>query len=79
MKHAGVIAVKTAVFGIEIGDLEGELWHGDLALRWQTWEKVGLSAGYNYFSLDFGVGDADFRGLFDYDYSGPFLGVNVSF
>ncbi len=66
-------------FGIEIGDIEGGLSHADLALRWQTWQKVGLSVGYNYFELDFEQGDADFKGLFDYSYKGPFLGVDVAF
>lgn len=73
------VSVLGEWFGIEIDDLSGQLWHADLALNWQTWQNVGLSLGYNYFTLDFGLGDADFRGLFDYSYQGPFLGLNVSF
>lgn len=73
------LAVMGEWFGIELGDIEGALWHGDLALHWQAWERFGLAIGFNYFELDFGLGDADFRGLFDYRYMGPFLGVDISF
>ncbi len=66
-------------FGIELGGIEGDIWHADAAVVWQTWEQVGFSLGYNLFKLDVGVGDADFRGLFDYTYEGPFLGAEFRF
>ena len=66
-------------FGIELGEFEGDIWHADASVVWHTWEHVGFSLGYNYFKLDYGVGNADFRGLFDYTYHGPFLGVEFAF
>ena len=66
-------------FGIEVGDATGEIWHLDATLQWHTWENVSLELGYNYFDLDFDEGDADFRGLFNYTYQGPFLGVAIAF
>ena len=66
-------------FGIEVGDATGEIWHLDATLQWHTWENVSLELGYNYFDLDFDEGDADFRGLFNYTYQGPFLGVEIAF
>ena len=66
-------------FGIEIGDASGELWHADVTLQWHAWRYVSIEIGYNYFDLDFDEGDADFRGLYNYTYEGPFLGVSASF
>ena len=66
-------------FDFDFVGLDGALWHADAAVVWHTWEQVGFSIGYNFFKLDFGVGDADFRGLFDYTYQGPFLGVEIGF
>ena len=66
-------------FDLDFVGLEGEIWHADAAVVWHTWEQVGFSLGYNYFKIDVGVGDADFRGLFDYTYQGPFLGVEFGF
>ncbi len=66
-------------FGIEVGDVSGEIWHVDATLQWHTWENVSLELGYNYFDLDFDEGDADFRGLFNYTYQGPFLGIAIAF
>lgn len=66
-------------FGIELDQAEGELVHGDATLLWQTWENVALGVGYNFFEIDFKDGEADFKGLFDYNYQGPFLGVEFVF
>ena len=66
-------------FGIDVGDVSGEIWHADVTLQWHAWKQVSLEVGYNYFDLDFDEGDADFRGLFNYTYQGPFLGMAVAF
>ena len=66
-------------FDLDFVGLDGEIWHADAAVVWHAWDQVGFSLGYNYFKVDFRIGDADFRGLFDYTYQGPFVGVEFAF
>ena len=66
-------------FGIDLGGIEGEIWHADAAVAWQVLEHVGFNLGYNFFKLDVSAGDADFKGLFNYTYKGPFLGAEFRF
>lgn len=66
-------------FGVEIGEVSGELWHADATLQWHAWKNVIIELGYNAFDLDVDEGDADFRGLYNYTYHGPFLGLALTF
>lgn len=66
-------------FGLEVGEIGGEIWHIDAGVAWEISKHLSLDLGYNFFDVVFGAGDADFLGLFNYTYKGPFLGVAFQF
>ena len=61
------------------GKFEGRILALDAGVRWQTWENVGFSAGFRSFDVEADVEDTDIKGSVDYDYNGPFFGINAYF
>ena len=66
-------------FGIEIGELEGDLRTFKGGVIWDVWQSSSLFFAWNYFELDISVGDSDFKGLFNWNYSGPVIGFSYGF
>ncbi len=66
-------------FGIEFGEYKGDLLSATAAVEWRGWEKVGLALAWNYFEVDFEAGDSDFKGFFNWQYTGPMFAVKYDF
>ncbi len=66
-------------FGIELDELEGSLISAAAVLEWAAWNKVSLALAWNYFELDVKVGDTDFSGKFNWQYTGPVFLLKYSF
>jgi hypothetical protein len=61
-----------------IGDYDGTMWNTNLGVNFQPWRHVGFDLSYQYFNIDLKVDKSDWIGGVDLTYSGPMLGVVVS-
>jgi hypothetical protein len=59
----------------DIGDYDGTLWNTNIGVNYQAFRHVGFDLSYQYFNLNLGVKDSDWRGEIDMTYSGPVLSV----
>ncbi len=50
-----------------------------VALIWYPWNNVGFGAMYNWFKITYQDESREFRGRFDYRYSGPVVSLNLVF
>lgn len=60
-------------------DLSGQIINADAGIEWKAFENVGFFAQYQLFDVDVDYDDAGVLFAVDYDYTGPVLGVDVSF
>ncbi len=61
------------------GKFEGSILSGSAGVRWQTWKHVGFQAGYQVFDLKADAEESDISGRLEYDYKGPYVGINAYF
>jgi hypothetical protein len=61
-----------------IGDYDGTMWNTNLGVNFQPWRHVGFDLSYLYFNIDLKGDKSDWIGGVDLTYSGPMLGVSVS-
>jgi len=78
---------RADVFSLDYDDYSGSLLNLNLGLEFQLAKHVGLGAGYRYVDLELtsektltvGSASDDFRGEFNYQYSGPTLYMSFSY
>ncbi len=58
-----------------IGDYSGTLWNTAVGVNYQAFRHVGFDLSYQYFNLNLGVDNTDWRGDVDMTYSGPVFAV----
>ena len=66
-------------FGIEVSEYKGDLISAGLAVQWAAWEKTNLVFAWNHFEVDFEAGDSDFKGFFNWQYTGPIFALKYDF
>jgi hypothetical protein len=60
-------------------DLSGQIINANLGVQWNAFKNVGFFAQYQVFDVDVDYGTSSEIFRVDYDYTGPVLGVNVTF
>lgn len=78
---------RADVFSLDYDDYSGSLINLNLGLEYQVARHLGLGAGYRYVDLELtsektltaGSASDDFRGEFNYHYSGPTLYMSFSY
>jgi hypothetical protein len=60
-------------------DISGQIINADVGIQWNAFKNVGFFIQYQVFDVDVDYSDAGALFAIDYDYTGPVLGVNVSF
>jgi len=50
------------VIGIEVNDIESDIFNLTAAVEWFPWDKVGFQLGYTVFDIEVDSGDSDLEG-----------------
>lgn len=58
-----------------IGDYDGTLWNANVGVNYQLFRHIGLGLSYQYFNLNLGVDNNNWKGSADMTYSGPVIAV----
>lgn len=66
-------------FGIEISEIKGSLVSASALLEYAAWDQVSLALAWNHFELDVEAGDTDFKGIFEWRYTGPVFALKYDF
>jgi len=66
-------------FGLSIGEWDGKLWSGGLALRYYLNNNFYLGAGGEYFRIDVNYANSKWHGELDLEYYGPFVQIGCRF
>jgi len=66
-------------FGLKVGDYDGRITQATLAVHLEALRNLGVSLGYQYFSVQVKSEDADWPGRLEYDYLGPTVAVYARF
>jgi len=56
----------------------GSLWNAQVGVNWAVFEHFGVTASWNFFSLDVDVDKSDWHGVAEITQDGPFLGLTAN-
>ena len=66
-------------FVLSFDKYDGNIVNYRAAFTWQPKRSVGIGLGYDHFTIDVDVDEANFMGSMDWTYSGPQAFFNLSF
>ena len=66
-------------FALSFDEYDGNIINYRAAFTWQPKRSVGIGLGYDHFTIDVDVDEANFMGSMDWTYSGPQAFFNLSF
>lgn len=58
--------------GLEIGDIDADIYDAVAGIEWRPWKNVGLGGAYLYNKADGKITSAGMTHNFEYQYDGPF-------
>jgi hypothetical protein len=73
------IAGRIDYFSLGVGDYEGGLVNGRVAIGYRVTDRFGVSAGFQYVDYSLEVSKSNWRGGVDYHFSGPYLSLQLGF
>jgi hypothetical protein len=66
-------------FALNVGDYDGRITQATLAIYYDAFRNVGLTLGYQYFSVLIKSEDVSWPGRVEYEYFGPAVAVYAKF
>ena len=62
----------------DVGDYDGTMWNANVGVDYRLFRNFGLDVSYQYFNLDVGVDNSDWKGSASLTYSGPVISLTAN-